>query len=62
MAFQAMPYKMETVRAPLGYRRNDKWELTALRPCIMIALRLEHFWVADFGGNFGHLRLQNTPH
>ena len=44
MAFQAMPYKMETVTAPLGHRRNDKWELTALRPCIMIALRLEHFW------------------
>ena len=28
--------------------RKGKWELTALRPCILIALGLEHFWVADF--------------
>ena len=45
---------------PLGIGRKGKWELTALQPCITIALRLEHFLVADFGWNFGHLRQQNN--
>ena len=57
-----MAYKMEAVRAPLGHmkERQVKWDLTALRPCIMMALKLEHFSVADFVEIFVHLRQQIT--